>query len=373
VRILLVADVDPVAVVGGAERLLAGHAEGLAARGHDVIVCSGAPGPEGTHGGTRVVRIGRTPSTPRKAAAAVRELRPDAVLGYQPACALGALRAAARRSIPTFYVFSSSWPQEYATRRRSPRRALHALRWAVEHACLRASDRIVVLSEYSAAKVRKVHGSVRSPIAVVPGGVDTDQFSPNGGRHAARARLHLPAEGPLLVSVRNLVPRMGLDNLLSAMPKVLWTFPRARLVLAGAGPLRRALEAQAARLGVADRVTFAGFVPEELLPDYYRAADLAVLPTRALEGFGLATIEALACGTPVLGTPVGATPEILAPLEPGLLTEGVSPDELAAAIVRFLFAEPGDLSRRAREHVLSRYNWALASERLEAVIREAIS
>lgn len=371
-RALLVADVDPLEVIGGAERLLAGHVRGLVERGHEVVVCSGAPGPEGEHGGARVLRIGRTPATLRRAAAAVEQVRPDVVMAYQPACAVGALAAAARCGIATVYVFSSSWPEEYATRHPSPRAAAIALRRAVEHACLRRSDRIVVLSEYSAAKVRALRSSLSSRIVVVPGGVDTARFSPNGGRHAARARLHLPSGGPLLVAVRNLVPRMGLDNLLAAMPTVFRTFPRARLVVVGAGPLRRTLEDQAARLAVDDRVTFVGFVPDDLLPDYYRAADLAVLPTRALEGFGLATIEALACATPVLATPVGATPEILGPLEPELLADGTGPEDLAAGMLRFLCSDPGDLSSRSREHVVSRYGWDVAVERLEAVVRVAV-
>src|SRR5207249_11624167 len=61
--------------------------------------------------------------------------------------------------------------------------------------------------------------------------------------------------------------------------------------------------------------SFLGFIPDETLPSYYHAADVFVLPTRELEGFGLVTVEALACGTPVLGTPVGATPEVLSGLE----------------------------------------------------------
>lgn len=369
-RILLVADVDPTAVIGGAERLLAAHAHGLAARGHEVVVCSGTAGPAGDDLGFQIARIGRDPATPFRAAATVDALRPDAVVGYQPACALGALRAAASRGAGTVYVFSSCWHEEYATRRRRPRRAGVVVRRAVERACLEASARIVVLSRYSADKVRAVHGPLAGQVRVVPGGVDAERFSPDGGPEAARERLRLPLGEPLLLAVRNLVPRMGLDNLVGAMPAVLRTFPRARLILAGEGPLRSALGAQCARLGVADRVLFTGFVPEELLPDYYRAADLAIVPTCALEGFGLATVEALACGTPVLGTPVGATPEILAPLDPDLVADGTAAEDIGAAIVRFLFSTRPEFRGAAREHVLAHYTWEQAAAHLEAVIEE---
>jgi glycosyltransferase involved in cell wall biosynthesis len=367
-RILLVADVDPLAVIGGGERLLAGHAAGLAALGHEVAVCSGAPGPEEG----RVLRIGRSAATPGRAAAAVRALRPDAVVGYQPACALGALRAARRLGIPTVYVFSSAWPEEYATRRPHPRRAGAALRRAVERASLRASDRVVVLSAYSGQRLRVVHPGLSPAVRLVPGGVDPDRFSPNGSREAARARLGMPPADPLLLTVRNLVPRMGLDNLLRALPEVAGAFPAVRLIVAGDGPLRPALEARSRDLGMADRVRFQGFVPEDRLPDHYRAADLAVLPTRSLEGFGLTTVESLACGTPVLGTPVGATPEILEPLDPALVAEDSSATAIAEGILWLLRAPRNGLPERARRHVLARYTWDAVAARLEEVLGEVV-
>lgn len=365
-RLLLVADVDPVRVIGGAERLLAGHTAALRARGHEVTVCSGADGDE-TDG---VKRIGRSPATLRRAARIVRQMRPDVVLGYQPACAFGALHAARRSGIPTVYVFCSSWPAEYATRRTRPRAAGVAARRALERACLRASDRVVVLSEYSAGDVATAHPAVPSSLRVVPGGVDPSRFAPNGSRVAARRRLGLPEEGPLLVTVRNLVPRMGLDGLLDSMPTVRTCYPTARLVVVGEGPLRETLEAHARVLGLTSRVVFTGVVSEERLPDYYRAADLALLPTRTLESFGLTIVEALACGTPVLGAPVGAIPEILKPLDPACVTGAATPAALAAGILEFLRSPPPAIDRRARRHVLGGYTWDVVGERLEKVVRE---
>lgn len=370
VRLLLVADVDPLRVIGGGERLLAGHAAALHARGHEVTVCSGAPGEALQGRSFAVERMGRAPATPRRAWAAVRRLRPDVVLGYQPACASGALRAARRTGIGTVYVFCSSWPAEYATRRTRPRAAGVAARLALERACLRASDRVVVLSEYSAGQVAAAHPALPATIHVVPGGVDPSRFAPNGSPMAARKRLGLPADGPLLVTVRNLVPRMGLDGLLDAMPIVRKRYPAARLVVVGEGPLRGSLEARARLLGLAGSVVFTGYVPEQHLPDHYRAADLALLPTRTLESFGLTTVEALACGTPVLGTPVGAIPEILRPLDTACVTCDATPAGIGAGIVRFLGSPPPAIDRRARRHVLEGYTWEVVGERLEKVLAE---
>src|SRR5207249_11052699 len=82
--------------------------------------------------------------------------------------------------------------------------------------------------------------------------------------------------------------------------------------------------------------SFLGFIPDETLPSYYHAADVFVLPTRELEGFGLVTVEALACGTPVLGTPVGATPEVLSGLDASLVFRGISAEIMAEDLLRFL-------------------------------------
>ena len=102
------------------------------------------------------------------------------------------------------------------------------------------------------------------------------------------------------------------------------------MLIGGAGSHRAALERQVGELGLDKHVTFLGFVPDADLPRYYQAADVFVLPTRELEGFGLVTAEALACGTPVLGTPVGATPELLETLDPGLVFQDATAGAMEA-------------------------------------------
>ena len=104
---------------------------------------------------------------------------------------------------------------------------------------------------------------------------------------------------------------MGLENLVMAMPTILKENPSAYLVIAGDGPLREPLIALAKSLGIENSVRFEGFVHMDKLPEYYSVADLFILPTVALEGFGYVTIEALSCGLPALGTDIGGTKEIL--------------------------------------------------------------
>ena len=102
---------------------------------------------------------------------------------------------------------------------------------------------------------------------------------------------------------------------------------------------------------------FVGRVAEDALPDWYRAADLFVLPTVAYEGFGMATVEALASGTPVVGTPAGATPELLEPLDPRLVAAGSDPDSLAVAIRDALAFIDDDFRDRCRDYAVARFGW----------------
>ena len=135
-------------------------------------------------------------------------------------------------------------------------------------------------------------------------------------------------------------PRMGLDRLVAAMPAVVARCPDALLLIGGQGPERERLgQHDRVDLRMENHVRLVGFIPDDALASYYQAADLFVLPTVALEGFGLVTVEALACGTPVVGTPVGATPEILRRLDDATDCPGRDRGALAESILAFLAGE----------------------------------
>ena len=116
-----------------------------------------------------------------------------------------------------------------------------------------------------------------------------------------------------------------------------------------------------------------GFIPDTDLPTYYQAADLFVLPTLALEGFGLVTTEALSSGLPVIGTPAGATPEILGHLDPRLIAPGTTPDDLAKAILGFFEGDwAGSLTpERLHAYVAEHYTWDKHIIATEAVYEKA--
>ena len=248
--------------------------------------------------------------------------------------------------------------------------------WLVERACLRRATRIHVLSDFSASLLWRLYRIPADRIVRIPGGADLARFRPAADRRQVRAELGLPLDRPLLLTVRNLEARMGLDTLVDALAILARRAPDVLLLIGGAGSRRASLESQVAAAGLDKHVTFLGFVADDELPRYYQAADAFVLPTRELEGFGLVTVEALACGTPVLGTRVGATPELLEPLDPALVLDGVGAAGMAADLGAFLDRQrraPEDAARlraACRAHAEARYGWGRAVEAVERTLAD---
>jgi glycosyltransferase involved in cell wall biosynthesis len=155
------------------------------------------------------------------------------------------------------------------------------------------------------------------------------QFCP-GPKPAARARVGLPSDVPVILYVGNLVPVKGVDVLLRAAAQLAEGGRDFRLVLIGDGPLRPALERQVRESGLGERVRFAGSIAHGELPDWFRAADVFCLPSHS-EGVPTVLLEASACGTPWVASAVGGIPEIAA-LGPSRLVLPDSPADLAAAL-----------------------------------------
>jgi glycosyltransferase involved in cell wall biosynthesis len=164
---------------------------------------------------------------------------------------------------------------------------------------------------------------------------------------------------------------MGLENLISAFEIVQNGRRDVLLVIGGEGPLEPTLKNQVNQCELVDSVQFAGYIPDEELPSYYQMADLFILPTNELEGFGLVTVEALASGLPVLGTPVGGTREILTKLGSEYLFDDFGPESMAAGILKALngwarnraaYKKTSEICRKVAEQY---YSWDAHVKRLE--------
>lgn len=250
------------------------------------------------------------------------------------------------------------------------RRPLAAVARAGEKLVAGRAAATIVLTQYMRDQLAELSPTAARQAELIPGGLDAERFCPGPGIDHPLAR----SANPLLFTARRLVPRTGVSELVRAMPEVVAGLPGARLAIAGEGPLLGEVKRLVKELSLAEVVLIPGRVSDQELVRWYRTAALFVLPTQELEGFGISTIEALACGTPVIGTPVGATPEILAPLDPRLLARGRSPRDLAAAILA-VAKPPGllaDLAYRARSRVVPAMAWpAIADRHLELYERFA--
>ena len=239
-----------------------------------------------------------------------------------------------------------------------------------EERIVATSDWIVAASEHERQALADLYGASPERVAVIPCGVDLDLFRPVD-QAAARRRLGL--QGDVLLFVGRMDPIKGLDLLIRAFAR-LPRRPNLSLVVVGGDggePEFQRNQGLARELGVADRVYFRGAVPQDLLPDYYSAATVCVVPSH-YESFGLSAIEGLACGTPVIASKVGGLPMVIQDRENGLLVPWRRPETLAARLAEFLDDRDlrAHLARNARNSVL-RYGWDNIADAVDEVYRMA--
>lgn len=190
-------------------------------------------------------------------------------------------------------------------------------------------------------------GAAADKVSVVEHGVDLALFTPPADRAALRAKLGIAA--PTILSVGHLIDRKGHDFAIRAVAGL----PEVRLMIAGDGPREAQLRALANTLGVAGRVDFLGHVDQERLPDLYGAAD-ATVSCSDREGIANVLLESLACGTPLVATPVWGSPEVVRVPEAGLLVAERSDAAIRDGIAALL----ANLPDRARTRTYGeRYNW----------------
>lgn len=365
---------------GGSGRVAWETARRLAARKHKVSIltrgAAGKPAYERTEG-VDIYRYFGSPAGFRSAAAEVKRRygAADVLSLHHPHTAL--LAQHYFRGVPSVYCFNSPWGEEYSIRaadqRFSALRRLAgaAVRRLAEKRVLSRSSVIMSASVFMADRLRAEHGFKSR---IVPLGVDTDKFSPAEDRALVRRKLGLPEDRFIVFTVRNLAPRMGLENLVAAAARVADNVPEAYFIIGGRGYLMPRLEAMIKEKGLGGRVKLTGYIEEQDLAMYYQAADVFVLPTKELEGFGLVTLEALACGTPVLATPVAANIEVLGGFNKELLFESETPQAMAAGIESFARRDPAGLTafRDRCRFFAETHSWDKYADEIERVFYEVL-
>lgn len=228
---------------------------------------------------------------------------------------------------------------------------------------------LVAVSDDGREIARRVERVPERKLRVIHNGIDTGLFTPGSARAAAAPFAGVPANAPVIATVARLSPEKDQQTLLEAFAGLCKIREDCRLIIAGEGPARAALEARADSLSCRDRIIFAGAV--ERVPELLKRVDVFVL-TSLSEGISLSLLEAGATGIPAVVSDAGGNAEVVEDGVTGFVVPVRRPDVVAEKIARLLSDEPlrASMGRRARERIVDHFSLARMTRRYEALYRE---
>lgn len=372
-------------IVGGAQENTLLSARGQAAHGHAVTLATGpSPGPEG--------RLLDRMAAPGVAVAEIphliREVRPwhdalayrrlvrffrgqrfDVVHTHSSKAGILGRLAARRAGVPL--VAHTVHGQPFHANERWWRNRLFIL---AERRAARASDRIFAVCQAMVDQCVAAGVAPAAKYQVVYSGMELEPYLDGRRDPELRRQLGIPENAPVVGKIARLFELKGHDCLLAAAAQVIREVPETRFLLVGDGILRPALEAQAARLGIRDRIVFAGLVSPAEVPRYVAQMDiLAHLSLR--EGLPRAVVQAFAAGLPAVGYPLDGTPEVIRDGQTGLLCPAGDAAAVAAALLRLLRSprEARALGAAGRALAVERFDWRRMVADLEAAYRAGLA
>ena len=361
-RILVVSDVSAQVVHGGAERMLHHHIRALHDAGAKLSVLTRQP-----KGGAEIliklehgIDEHRLTFNGDKGRKGLMQLRKEAnmwwqmhqefdlIVAEQPFVMWALMQAGCK--LPRLQICHSFAFEEYATR--------HGLDWNIRHRVVTASMRkleknvyqsaqsYLVLSDFMQQRLQDFFNIPAKKITIAAGGIDGFDLPWEERTKIRQSIWGDDADLPTIVTLRNLVPRTGVDLLVQAAAIVHVDRPDVRWSVIGSGALLEPLERLRDQLNMHDIIEFMGFLPEKKVQQHLWSADLFMLPTRSLEGFGLVTLEANVLGLPVIATPVGANPDVVSWHPANRIAENATPEALAKSVLDYLDSLPNFKARQ---------------------------
>jgi len=248
-------------------------------------------------------------------------------------------------------------------------------KWLIKYA-LNSAEKVVGNSDATCNAGKEISG--REDIEILPDGVDTETFNPNVNGDGIIKRHNL--EGYFMIfSSGRMVERKGFIYLIEAMSYVLKKTPKTKLIIGGDGPEREKLENEVKKLKIENNVIFPGFISDEDFPKYMKSADVFVLPSIVdskgdTEGLGLVLAEAMACGTPVIGSNIGGITEIIDNMKNGLLTQSENSKDIADKIIKLLSNKNlrQKFSENGLKTVQERFSWDIVTKKFCEVYEEVL-
>ncbi len=304
----------------------------------------------------------------------VQKVRPNLLHAHSPVLnALPALRVGRKLGIPVVYEVRAFWEDAAVDHGTTTEGSLkYRLTRRMETHALRQAAHVFTICEGLRSDI-VARGITTDKVSVIPNAVDPSAFE-LGGQPDAALKHSLGLDGATVIGfIGSFYAYEGLDLLLTALPKLLARRSDARVLLVGGGPQDQALRAQAAALGLADKVIFTGRVPHDQVQRYYSLVDVLAYPRHRMRLTDLVTplkpLEAMAQGKLFVASDVGGHKELMRHRETGWMFEAGNADALAAALDELL-AERGlwpQLRAAARRHVETERNWQVSTRGYEPV------
>ena len=236
---------------------------------------------------------------------------------------------------------------------------------------LKNADKIIAVSNATKDYVLRL-GANPKKVVVLHNGVDLTKFRPlEGKREEMRRKLGIPLDAIVILTVRRLVFKNGVDTLIDSANIAVKKNSRIVFLAVGKGPDSDSVKMRINQVGIEGNFKLAGFVSDEDLPFYYNVADLFVLPSKSGEGLPLVALEAMACALPVIATDVGGIGEVLTD-DYGKLVPPNQPEALAKAILDFAAVDFSSRKIELRAMMEKKFSWDANVERLAEIYEELI-
>lgn len=261
----------------------------------------------------------------------------------------------------------SAWGSDVLVNPRKPKIA----KWIVKYT-LKKADLITCDGENTKEEMVKL-GAKRKKIRLIYFGVDTQKFSPKQRDEKLKEELQIFGS-PVIISLRNLNPIYDVESLIRAIPLVLEEAPKAKFVIAGRGPEEAKLKDLAQSLDVSDSVRFVGCIPHNELPKYLASSAVYVSTSLSEGGIAVSTLEAMACGLPVVTTDVGDNKKWVEEGVNGFIVPLKAPESLAEKIVYLLQNEQIRMGfgQRNRKIIEQRNNYYEEMAKMDNIYEELI-
>lgn len=313
-----------------------------------------------------------------------RAVRPQIIHAHSPVLnAIPALRVGRELGLPVVYEVRAFWEDAAVDHGTSTEGGVrYRLTRGLETHALRRVDHVFTICEGLRGDI-VARGIPAGKVTVIPNAVDIDGFEPGGAPDTALAERLGLAGATVLGFIGSFYAYEGLDLLLAALPELLRRRPEVRVLLVGGGPQDAALKAQAAALGIADKVIFTGRVPHAEVQRYYDLVDVLVYARHSMRLTELVTplkpLEAMAQGRLLVASDVGGHKELIRDGETGQLFRAGSTESLVAAVVSLLErrADWPRIRAAGRRFVETERHWGASAARYrapyEALLRSAVA